>query len=263
MDDVGYVYALFDRREPDVIRYVGSTKQDPLTRASQHVHGRKGAGLRVWLGALDDLPGVRVLWTGEVDALARMEKLYISESVKAGIPLVNGVCRGVCGICGAEKPAGVACPRYKEHPARVAWRSGYCARNRDKWSERQRQAREEGIGSAKCEHCGDVFVLKYDGGRFCSRACSARWRAANIVPTAEQRERHRLAVTAAQRRPDVKAAKEQRMRVRGAGVTKTPKGRWKARFQAGRKNLHLGCFDTYEEALAARTAAELQHWGPP
>jgi hypothetical protein len=46
-----------------------------------------------------------------------------------------------------------------------------------------------------------------------------------------------------------------------SGVTDYwPKG-FRARIMHGRKNIHLGVFDTFEEAKAARIAAELKYWG--
>lgn len=43
------------------------------------------------------------------------------------------------------------------------------------------------------------------------------------------------------------------------GVSKTPEGRWKARFKRDGKTRHIGHYDTFEEAKAARLAAEIEY----
>lgn len=42
------------------------------------------------------------------------------------------------------------------------------------------------------------------------------------------------------------------------GVSQTPEGRWKARFKRDGKTQHIGHFDTFEEAKAARLVAEIE-----
>ena len=39
------------------------------------------------------------------------------------------------------------------------------------------------------------------------------------------------------------------------------KGKWRARISVETKEIHLGLFDTFEEAVIAREAAELKYYG--
>jgi hypothetical protein len=45
------------------------------------------------------------------------------------------------------------------------------------------------------------------------------------------------------------------------GVYRMPKDRWRARIVVDGKNLSLGCFPSFEEAVAARKAAEAKYHG--
>lgn len=45
------------------------------------------------------------------------------------------------------------------------------------------------------------------------------------------------------------------------GVSQLPDGRWRARIMVNRKEISLGRFDSFEEALQARREAERKHFG--
>ena len=45
------------------------------------------------------------------------------------------------------------------------------------------------------------------------------------------------------------------------GVTSRPSGRYRARIMVNRKEIHLGTYDTFEEAKSARIKAELRYFG--
>lgn len=45
-----------------------------------------------------------------------------------------------------------------------------------------------------------------------------------------------------------------------AGVSELSPGRWRARLMLNRKEIHLGVFDTFSEAKAARLAAEVEYY---
>ncbi|HJB28112.1 MAG TPA: AP2 domain-containing protein [Candidatus Blautia faecavium] len=49
--------------------------------------------------------------------------------------------------------------------------------------------------------------------------------------------------------------------VRGVSYRKN-RGKWRAYIKIKRKNIHLGNFDTKEDAIAARKAAEEKWFGP-
>lgn len=50
-------------------------------------------------------------------------------------------------------------------------------------------------------------------------------------------------------------------RVKPAGVTLRPYGRWQAQIQINRKNRHLGYFPTKREAMSARRRAAIEAFG--
>ena len=46
-----------------------------------------------------------------------------------------------------------------------------------------------------------------------------------------------------------------------SGVDKLPSGKWRSRIHINNKEKHLGVFDTYEDAIAARQQAEIDYFG--
>lgn len=47
----------------------------------------------------------------------------------------------------------------------------------------------------------------------------------------------------------------------GSRISPTQKERWRAKIAINGKHIHLGCFDTKDEAVAARLAAEQKYFG--
>lgn len=45
------------------------------------------------------------------------------------------------------------------------------------------------------------------------------------------------------------------------GIRKTPQGKYNVRITIDRKEIHIGNFDTFDEAVAKRKAAEIEHFG--
>lgn len=171
------IYALFDEREPDVVRYVGFSKL-PGQRHEQHLgEARWSAALSHRLNWLRKVQadGGRVLWrelavVETADEAATLEMVLIREHIEGGHPLTNGTqggegVQGFGGVLSAEaaarKVATMNTPEYREQRSQMSgryWSSEDARKNQGEsmsryWSSADSQdTREKSRAIAKAQH---------------------------------------------------------------------------------------------------------------